>query len=223
MWAALGVNGEQPGTHWWWATGKGETSFFPLSDDNRKKNVCRDSRRPQKKQSFEVVSVEGTSLFSVLSFIPFMGSSSLCMKPGASGVLVEPGRTCQLGGIERRADSATIWNPRQCGSLPSWCPGSFFSSWPLGLPTLGNRGFALLPVRSKSNSLLSGDRQVAALPVPDALPATAHCKSGLCSSPGWGGRREGLLSSLPSFPRDKSTLDSSCIFSSGHNTEGSRG
>lgn len=173
MWVALGVNGEQPGTHWWWATGKGETSFFPLSDDNRKKNVCRESRRPQEKQSFEVVSVEGTSLFSVLSFIPFMGSSSLCMKPGASGVLVEPGRTCQLGGIERRADSATIWNPRQCGSLPSWCPGSFLSSWPLGLPTFRNRGFALLPVRSKSNSLLSGK-----LLVPDALPATAHCSQG---------------------------------------------
>lgn len=54
---------------------------------------------------------------------------------------------------------------------------------------------------------------------PSSRCSACHCslQSGLCSSPGWGGRREGLLSSLNSFPRVKSTLDSSCIFSSGHN------
>lgn len=111
-----------------------------------------------------------------------MVSSSLCMKPGASGMIVEPGRICHLWSINRRADSAPIWNPRQCGSLPSWCPWSFFfffSSWPLGFPTLRTREFALLPVRSKSNkSLLAGNQRVAALPVPDALLATALCTQG---------------------------------------------
>lgn len=55
-----------------------------------------------------MVIVEGIALFSVLSFIPFVVSSSLGVEPGASGVLGEPGRTCHLGGIQRRADSATI-------------------------------------------------------------------------------------------------------------------
>lgn len=55
----------------------------------------------------------------------------------------------------------------------------FFSSWPLGFPTLRTREFALLPVRSKSNkSLLAGNQRVAALPVPDALLATALCTQG---------------------------------------------
>lgn len=69
--------------------------------------------------------------------------------------------------------------PEGVGHCPLDVLDLFFSSWPLGFPTLRNRGFALLPVRSKSNkSLLSGNLRVAALPVPDALPATALCTQG---------------------------------------------